>query len=745
MEERQADPRTRVNHGIARRDVHIIAQWIFWSNGCRANKELSQVTCQHTHTHSDTRYQTKHDIHVKSHWTDESAKAHPKGGHQVGLPAKSNTEQPNRHRYATAGSGEASGQTNAGRKKVAGGLGDVVLEQERRLEDLTSLVAKLSHMVEGNNIARTPMTVAPDKGAGIAKPVKPFSSPSGHKNTNPRESQCEARGSSLGAGLSKGSAEYPSVGPNAGEVHSAPSPVVDMTPVRLSPSVGTGAGGNGEVKYEREPILLGDPQNKAAPLSPRDPSGGTNQVSVSPRKSAKPNTRGVTGGTGNSGSSPEVVKPEAKRHGQIGTAHAATGEQPVPSVSDVDEIEKYAEELFNSNSSEAMAYLAGNSPGGEAQAGNARANRTETAHGIASLHAFGFKQISPSEAERAKQKEAQNLGGRQHVTHDAHIDLSGGTSVTTMIPKRRRQAADTTGPTPIPRKVPITAPVTSTKPTKARTAGKRATKQSKPPRTKTAKAGRAVKVVSGSSDGEDFYTSAQIRAIQRRNQKQLAKAVAYVHAKRHEEAAMRLRVQDSQPQPKQKYRQRLRKAVYFDDSDSSEEGTAQFHAGEPASDSSSIDTQVWTHEPKSNQEEIIRLLRKQVEESRAENRALRAKMDRFMNRMGEALSNPSSLNKDGHEHGKTRNRDTRTGEVGHHDADGKVGHHNASGEVGHHGAEGRVGHHNASGKVGHHEADGKMGNRNASSNVEHSDAKNKVGHHDAESEVGHRDAKHKHQ
>ena len=169
-----------------------------------------------------------------------------------------------------------------------------------------------------------------------------------------------------------------------------------------------------------------------------------------------------------------------------------------------------------------------------------------------------------------------------------------------------------------------------------------------------------------------------IRAITRKHQIELARAVANVHAQSREDAAMQERIYASQPTPMQSHRRRLRKAVYFED-DSSDEDTTQIPAHLTKhlniSTDSSVDRDVWTEEPKSkraehahadvvegdsmragsnsqsNSSEIIKQLQRQVQESKEENARLREQMERIMTRLENALPTLPS-DKDGAGAGK---------------------------------------------------------------------------------------------
>ena len=551
-------------------------------------------------------YQTQ-DINVKAQLNTGSAKAHRKVGHRIGLPVEGGNVQPNIHQRATADDGKASRQPRVTQEQVGGGLDEAYQKQERRIEDLTSLVQRLSRMVEGN--ARPPVT-STYKEAGIAKPATSDSGPAGPEDKL-CESQRETRDSSLGAGSSNGTTEYPNIRPNAVEVSKTPSPASNATPVRSSPSVGMGAVGGVEVKYGRKPILLGEPRNNAAASPTSNPAGGTNQVSFSSRNSMKPNAGEEAGGIKSVGSNPEVVRSGASEHRQIMVALAEPGQTRVQSVADIDEIEKYAEELFNSNSSEANAFIASESTAEERRQ-----------HG-SDLRKFGFKSIPAGEAERIKRTEVERMQLQQ--THDTHVQLSGGKPRASLIPKRKRGESKPKGSPPIPRKV---EPSRNAEPTG-----------------RTVRAPKPKVSDNSSSDEDKVYSAKQIRAIRKRDRRELAKAIAHANSRKADEEAMQLRIYDSQPQPKQRYRQRLRKAVYFHDTDSSDAHTITFQADNTTSSEESVesvDRKVWTGEPKPDTDDIVKLLRKQVMDTQAENRALRDKLNAFMDRMSNVLTTPNN-------------------------------------------------------------------------------------------------------
>ena len=275
------------------------------------------------------------------------------------------------------------------------------------------------------------------------------------------------------------------------------------------------------------------------------------------------------------------------------------------------------------------------------------------------LHKFGFKVISAAEAERAKRREASKLSKRDAAPYDVHIDLSTETPMTTLIPKKKKPVTTPKGPAPVPRKVGSTA-------------------------SKVASTANSWSKKKTTVKQEGDYSAAAVRAIKRRHERELARAVVKAHMNHHKEEAMQRRIHASQHGKPQKYRKRLRKAIYFDDSSSSERERAPGQVGTESSDDESVDTriwtaepkasgqkdeqplhdeddpstmlekaspedddrvssdsvdrEVWTNEPRSNNDEVVQLLRRQVEEGKRENAKLRSRLEYFMSRMERALS-----------------------------------------------------------------------------------------------------------
>ena len=212
-----------------RGEVFSISHSGFFGNMAAEHIRQSAHTHSNKHSIANPRTHQTQDKLVKAQFSTESVKAIRKESHRSERPAEEGEAKPKAHQYATTSKGEASGQPRAKQEKVGGGFGDVFRTQERRIEDLTSLVQRLSRLVEDND--QPHVTSAPTEEAGITRPAISDSRPTGHGD-GVRVSQNESRDSSLGSGTSSGNTENTGVRPNAGESLVEPSPTMKATPVR---------------------------------------------------------------------------------------------------------------------------------------------------------------------------------------------------------------------------------------------------------------------------------------------------------------------------------------------------------------------------------------------------------------------------------------------------------------------------------------------------------------------------------